>query len=317
MDLKFFIVTLFVLCVSLLTVFTFIYRTKRKTNFQSYKNIDIVPSEDERLFKEYKERKIPNYLEHDKTLHEPDSNPKNLFRIWFCTQDKCGGWNLKQFSSTIATTKRNLPGWKEILFRDKDADIFLENEFGPKHVVTKVFRLLNYGVMQADFLRILLIYKYGGLYLDMKSYVNGKLPQIPRGKDLWVGTWGQHARQLGGDGEFQNWFIYGRKGSPILKSVIEKIIHNILTLYETSTLKNFLLDNKIDAQAKILILTGPIAYTVAIQNSPHVDSVYCNNSIHKVIQYKSPNIQPLNASKHYSNTKKPLLKEYRSMIHSS
>lgn len=273
-----------------------------------------IPSEKDLLYKEYLYRKIPNYLENDKTVHEPYSNPKNLFRIWTCDAHVCGGWNLNQFSDTLELTRKNLPGWKEIIVRDKNVDLFLQNEFGTDHPVTRAFYLLNYGVMQADFLRILYIYKYGGLYLDMKSYVDGPLPEIPPGKDLWVGTWSQHKNVVGGDGEFQNFFIYGRKGSPILKSVIEKIIHNIFSLYETSSISNFLYDMETEVKNKILILTGPIAYTVAIKNSQYFSSVHHDNTIHNVVHYRKNNsIKPRQVNKHYSLLNSPLLKKYYSI----
>ncbi len=272
-----------------------------------------IPPENDTLYKEYLYRRVPNYLENDNTVYEPYSNPKNLFRIW-CSKSRkdCGGWNLDQFTDTLKLTRENLPGWKEIVISDENIDSFLKNEFGPNHPVTRAFYLLNYGVMQADFLRVLYVYKYGGLYLDMKSYVDGPLPEIPRGKALWIGTWSLHKEIIGGDGEIQNWFIYGRKGSPILKTVIEKIVHNIFSLYETSTIHNFL-NTETEIQGKILILTGPVAYTAAIRTSKYFWSVHHDNTIHNVVHYKKNDfVKPQKQNQHYSVKTLPLLKKYKS-----
>ena len=71
-----------------------------------------------------------------------------------------------------------------------------------------------------------------------------------------------------------NWIIYGRKGSPVLWNVICQVTHNIQLIHNKD--RNFL--NLIEAKikqdsyerrpkTKVLMITGPIAFTYAVLNT--------------------------------------------------
>ena len=134
--------------------------------------------------------------------------PKKIYRTWCTTETEkdCGG---RRFDpKVIEKTKLIVPEWDQIIYTDEDIESFLNTEFGKNHPVTQAYHLLNpaYGAARADLFRYLVIYKYGGLYLDMKSCVVGLLPVIPEDKNIWVSTWSAQ-KHLFKDGEYQNWYI--------------------------------------------------------------------------------------------------------------
>ena len=65
-----------------------------------------------------------------------------------------------------------IPNWKKIypnyeikLYDNNDCINFLKTEFGQEHV--DVFNFLKDGPIKADFWRVCIIYKYGGMYADI------------------------------------------------------------------------------------------------------------------------------------------------------
>lgn len=258
--------------------------------------------------------------------------PKVLYRLW-CKHTPtgvCGGRSIDM--NTLIMTKKNLPGWKEIIyggvgvdtnneyFKDYksqssnkryDANEFFDKEFGENNIVTRAYHLINpkYGAAKADFFRYCLIYKYGGLYIDMKSCIVSNLPPIPKNKDIWVASWSTQTH-LFKEGEFINWFVYARKHAPILKDVIEKVVNNIFYLhYNPDKVFNFSSTN--NAKGLVLSVTGPIAYTIAIRESKHLDTIYYNNEIRNIIHYscsdKNTSSKMLNSTEHYSTQTEPLI----------
>nr|QFG74937.1 MAG: hypothetical protein [Megaviridae environmental sample] len=237
--------------------------------------------------------------------------PKVLYRTW-CTSTPtgiCGGRKANILS--LQSTRTQLFDWKEVIYGDKEVNKFFDKEFGKNNIVTRAFHLINpkYGAAKADFFRYCLIYKYGGLYLDMKSCAVGNLPPIPKNKDIWISTWPKQTH-LFKHGEFINWFIYARKHAPILKDVIEKIVNNIFYLhYNPDKVFNFS-DSK-NTKGIVLSVTGPIAYTIAIKESKHFNTVYFNNKINKILKYTC-NINNsyknmIDIKQHYSSQTEPII----------
>jgi len=117
--------------------------------------------------------------------------PKKVIRTW-CTNDikkECGG--RRSPINAINKTKEILPDWEHIIYSDEDIDKFFDEYFGQDHIITKSYYLINpiYGAARADFFRYVVMYIHGGLYLDSKSCVMSKLPEIPDDKDMIVSHW--------------------------------------------------------------------------------------------------------------------------------
>ena len=125
----------------------------------------------------------------------------------------------------------------------------------------------EYLVARIDLFKYLLMYKEGGVYLDIKSSTEKPLDEVLLADDVFllsrwpVGAsqykgWGKHRklRRIGGH-EFQQWHIIAAPGHPFLRAVVEAIFDNIERY-------NPVLHNT--GKDGVIRLTGPIVYTLAI-----------------------------------------------------
>lgn len=241
--------------------------------------------------------------------------PKKVFRLW-CTSNPaktCGGRNIT--SNPLDITRKNLPDWEHIVYGDDDIDEFLRAHYKDDPRIVNAYNIINpkYGAARADMARLLIIYKMGGLYLDMKSCVTDKLPPIPPNKDMYVSGWSysrpSQAHLFPNIGEFQNWYIYARPNAPILKDIIEIVVSNIYALHEEPFIEyNFLtIETETSAKSLVLSTTGPIAMTMIIKNSPHYDTVYVNNVINNSLSYSCGESANNISKNHYSLQTEPLV----------
>jgi mannosyltransferase OCH1-like enzyme len=146
------------------------------------------------------------------------------------------------------------PGWEYRFYDDADVEAF--KRIDPR-----------YGAARADFFRYLLMYKVGGVYLDIKSTVTRSLDAGLRPDDRYIlSKWhlpnGEYEhkglvydlRDFEG-GEYQQWHIICASGHPFLKVVMDTVLSNIdhydPYLHQTG-------------KRGVLRLTGPITYTKAI-----------------------------------------------------
>jgi mannosyltransferase OCH1-like enzyme len=282
-------------------------------NTKTYKNI---PSEYKLLYNLAINKDIKFKIQGNIYVREPV--PKKIYRTW-CTSSPigtCGGRNIDL--NVINTTQKILYDWEQIIYGDKEIDDFLYKEFGKDDIVTKAYYLINpkYGASRADLFRYLIIYKYGGLYLDMKSCVTKYLPSLPDNMDMWVSKWNYfikstnpHSNLFDG-GEYQNWYIYARKGASILKNIIEQVIDNIYKLHNNPDITlNITSHIHCSTKAKGLVLsvTGPVAMTIAIIKSENNNSVYFNNNINNYLSYNCTHNNKIN-NNHYSLQTETLIK---------
>lgn len=168
----------------------------------------------------------------------------------------------------VERTRTANPGWEHRLYDDADIITFIRAEYG-KSILDTYQRIHHkYGAARADLFRYLLMYKTGGVYLDIKSVPTKALDDVLRPDDTYVlSQWhgerfagmnmGVHPalRGIGGT-EYQQWHIVAAPGHPFLKAVIENVLRN-LSVYNPG----------IHGVGKtgVLSITGPIAYTLAIQ----------------------------------------------------
>jgi mannosyltransferase OCH1-like enzyme len=171
------------------------------------------------------------------------------------------------------------PGWEYRFYDDHDIAEFIKAQY-PRWV-GKYFERIDprYGAARADLFRYLLMYKVGGLYLDIKSTATRPLDSVLKPDDRFIlSQWylpnGQFEHSEGfiydlrhiPGGEFQQWHILCAPGHPFMKAVIEAVLANIDAydpyLHQTG-------------KRGVLRVTGPIAYTLAIRrimaDHPHRD----------------------------------------------
>ena len=173
------------------------------------------------------------------------------------------------------------PGWEYRFYDDAAIIEFIAANYPPE--VLACFERIDprYGAARADLFRYLLLYKVGGVYLDIKSTATRPLDAVLLPQDQFLlsewnndndgyDVWGKHYELRGfGGREFQQWYIACSPGHPFLRSVIDNVLANIDTyipgLHGTG-------------KPGVLRVTGPIAYSLAIHrmlaDHPHrlVDS---------------------------------------------
>lgn len=157
--------------------------------------------------------------------------------------------------------------WEYRFYDDAAAERLIGDEYGAEILAT--YRSISsvYGAARADLLRYLILYRFGGVYLDLKSMAEKPLDQVIAPDDgfvlaQWDNDPGQehegfglmdYVRHVPG-GEFVQWFIACAPGHPMMRAVIERVV-NILKSY------NPLFDG---VGRGVVRVTGPIPFTEAI-----------------------------------------------------
>ena len=165
--------------------------------------------------------------------------------------------------------RRQNPGWQYRLYDDKDIVSFIAKEYGQRILAYYNKIDTKYGAARADLFRYLLLYKFGGVYLDIKSGAEKALDEVIKPDDVYILStwnsndegafrgWGMHPELLEkhGLGEFQQWHIIAAPGHPFLKAVIERVLSNID--YYIPSIHG-------TGKGGVVRVTGPVAYTLAI-----------------------------------------------------
>ena len=164
-------------------------------------------------------------------------------------------------AANIAQLRQMNPGWEHRLYEDEDCARFIRENYD-----ADIYALYNaihpdYGAARADFFRYLLLYREGGVYLDIKSGCAVPLDDIVQEDDEFLlSHWqdpsdGRHPA-FGVAAELQQWHIIARPEHPFLAAVIARVVENLRSY-----------DPLRDGVGKhaVLQVTGPIAYTLAIE----------------------------------------------------
>jgi len=173
-----------------------------------------------------------------------------------------------QLQANVERLRALNPDWEYRFYDDADVAAFIKGNYPP--AVWTYFERIDarYGAARADLFRYLLLYKLGGVYLDIKSSASRPLSEVigPDDRFLlskWHRADGRYEVQEGHyeirhieGGEYQQWQIVSAPGHPFLKAVIETALANIDAydpyLHQTG-------------KRGVLRVTGPITYTLAIE----------------------------------------------------
>lgn len=168
---------------------------------------------------------------------------KNIFQSWW-TKDLH-----PLFKKRIDYFKEMNPEFTYYLYDDNDMDNFVNNHF--KGEISECYNKLNIIVAKVDFWRYLVLYKYGGIYLDIDSSIEKPLSQLIKDEDQAIITLENHPEKK----YYVQWGLIFSKNHPILKKLIELVCDNI---------KNNNYPNDIHK------MTGPTVYSKAI-NAIHME----------------------------------------------
>lgn len=155
---------------------------------------------------------------------------------------------------------------------DTDIEPFILEYYGIE--VLRIYKRINpaYRAAQADLARYLIIYKLGGLYLDVKSSMTKPLSESLQADDRAILShwdnrkgelhegWGIGHKELPNSerGEYLQWILIYEPGNPILRDVI------IDTLKAIEDYNPFVVSI---GRGGVLSTTGPIVYSKAVNRS--------------------------------------------------
>lgn len=161
--------------------------------------------------------------------------PKKIFQTW----------KYKELPFPIAQSIQNMiaynPEYEYKLFDDNDMLEYIKTHFDED--IQRAYLKLNVGAAKADFWRYLILYREGGIYLDIDSVLYSPLNTLIKETDKAI-----ISREKNPD-IFLQWCMIFEQNHPILKRTIDKCVYNILN--ETTT--------------DIMYLTGPRVFSQAIQ----------------------------------------------------
>jgi inositol phosphorylceramide mannosyltransferase catalytic subunit len=133
-------------------------------------------------------------------------------------------------------------------YNDEQVDAFLKKEYGGD--IYKAYQKLNIGAAKADLFRYAILYREGGIYLDIDSYINCNLDTLIRQDDNAILALERHHDY------YAQWALIYAPGHPFLKRTLDLVVNNI-------TLNKY--PNSVHG------MTGPGVYTQAVKESLQED----------------------------------------------
>ena len=162
--------------------------------------------------------------------------PKKIYQAW---HDKKPHPIFVEYINKVL--KMN-PGYEYELFSEQEMDDFVCENFDGD--IVECYQRLNSITAKVDFWRYLILYKRGGIYIDIYSTFLRPLDELIDENDGAIIT-----REPNTPYEYVQWALFFAKNHPILEKTIQNIVYNI---------KNRLHLNHVGK------MTGPLPYTMAI-----------------------------------------------------
>lgn len=141
--------------------------------------------------------------------------PKNIFQTFKTKKlPLIARWH-------IWNIKRQNPEYQYYLYDDHDVQEFFRTEFPEDYL--KAYKRLTIGAAKADFFRYAILYRKGGVYLDVDSGISKPLRKLIRPDDVAVLSRERHVHF------YCQWALIFDKEHPFLKKTLEMVLDNIQT----------------------------------------------------------------------------------------
>ncbi len=138
--------------------------------------------------------------------------------------------------------KKLNPTYVYEFYDDDRVNAFFENETPAENF--EAYKRIRIGAAKADFFRYNVLYRYGGVYLDIDSTIKGNLDKFIHNNDVAI------ISKERNPGMYVQWALIYDAGHPFLKKTIEMILDNI---------KHNRFPHDVHQ------MTGPSVYSVAIR----------------------------------------------------
>lgn len=121
----------------------------------------------------------------------------------------------------IWNMKRQNPEYEYFLYDDQDIQEFFNKDFPDEYL--KAYNQLTIGAAKADFFRYAILYKKGGVYLDIDSGMSSPLKKLILPTDVALISKERHVYL------YCQWALIFDKDHPFLKRTLELVLDNIQT----------------------------------------------------------------------------------------
>jgi mannosyltransferase OCH1-like enzyme len=179
-------------------------------------------------------------------------------------------------------TYQDLDGWDYRYNSALDRELFISKYF-PEYL--HLYSYIRPGIYKSDFWRYLVLYKYGGFYVDMDSRLfcnegNDFLKSINDPNATYCAV-------LDPNTKFNNYAIMCSENNPIIKDVIDLVVSKCQELYNQSW--------EVFPDAQWIYATGPEVYASVMEK--HIDQIsytydpcksFDHFSVSHHYQYKHP-----------------------------
>lgn len=163
--------------------------------------------------------------------------PKKIYQTW---HKKSLPSRIQEYVEAMLLDN---PSYGYEFYDDEDMYYFIKENYDKD--ILSAYEKLTIGAAKSDLWRYLILYKQGGIYLDLDSHIYKDLNGLVNETDRAI------ISREGNPNTFVQWCLMFCEAHPILERTIEKCIYNI---------KNETTEN-------ILELTGPQVYSSAIRET--------------------------------------------------
>jgi len=144
--------------------------------------------------------------------------PKHIYMYWHTSEMS------PKMKESIEFTTRNSPGFTVHVFDDQSARRYIQDNYDSS--VVEAYDSLIPHAYKSDIFRYCILYKLGGIYLDIKLQpANGFKLESLLDKEYFVFDNPVYFRRLG----LTNGFICVKPANPIMLECIQQIVNNIKT----------------------------------------------------------------------------------------
>jgi inositol phosphorylceramide mannosyltransferase catalytic subunit len=243
------------------------------------------------------------------TIKRENIIPKIIYRTHIDIE------KIKPYQKVLDKTKEILPDYETKIYYNKDVKEYIKNNFSER--IYNAYNSINddFGPAKADFFRYLIIYKEGGIYLDIKSGPIKNIDNIIEklnGK-LAISNWTNLPLKLlpilyfdelyfspflnNLYGEYQNWYIISGKGNPLLAEIIKQMITNIEEGIKDKNIYSY-------GRTSVIALTGPLMFSKIIENYKNKEDFQIfNPNLDNHLKYKIVDHIKIEKEKYYRKIK--------------
>jgi mannosyltransferase OCH1-like enzyme len=188
---------------------------------------------------------------------------------------------VKKFEDQIKYSKSKNENYK-FIFYDNDARITFIKEYFPEFYYFYERINKGYGAAKADIFRVLILYKYGGIYIDCKTQLENmdelflKYPN----KDLYTCSFKKDNKFLNivniiNKTKYHNFFIASEKKGEVISAIKNEIFYRLSSYGKIKINKNTIILNKMlklgdetSGMLAVFTYTGPSVFTHIIKKFP-------------------------------------------------